>query len=52
VEDWDALAWRTAREWVSRVEVENVAVLASTHEDAEGLAQKIALLEGELAGAH
>jgi hypothetical protein len=37
---------------VSRVEAENAAVLASTHEDAEGLAQKIALLEGELAEAH
>jgi septin family protein len=31
------------------VEAENAATLASAREDAEGLARKIALLEGELA---
>jgi hypothetical protein len=29
-------------------EVENAVVLASTHEDAEGLTWKVTLLEGEL----
>jgi hypothetical protein len=33
-------------------EMENVAMLASIWEDAEGLARKVALLEGELAGVH
>jgi BMFP domain-containing protein YqiC len=31
------------------VEIENTTVLASAREDAEGLAQKITLLEDELA---
>jgi hypothetical protein len=39
---------RKAQKRVSRVEAENTVVLASTREDAEGLVQKIALLEGEL----
>jgi hypothetical protein len=47
--DRAALAEREAWEMVSRVEAENTAVLASAHEDAEGLVLKIALLEGELA---
>jgi hypothetical protein len=33
-------------------EVENVATLGSAHEDAEGLVQMVALLEGELAEVH
>jgi hypothetical protein len=49
VEDRTALAEREAQERVSRVAAESTAALASGHEDAEGLAQKIALLEGELA---
>jgi hypothetical protein len=32
-------------------EVEDTTVLASAHEDAEGLVQKVALLKGELAEA-
>jgi hypothetical protein len=32
--------------------VENLMVLTSTREDAEGLVQKITLHEGELAKAH
>jgi hypothetical protein len=51
VEDWAALAEREAQERVSRVETENVVVLASAREDAEGLVRKVALLEGELAEA-
>jgi hypothetical protein len=39
---------RKAQKRVSRVGAENTVVLASTREDAEGLVQKIALLEGEL----
>jgi hypothetical protein len=38
-----------ARERVSGVEPENTVALASAHEDAEGLVQKVTLLEGELA---
>jgi hypothetical protein len=34
---------------VPRVEVENATVLASAHENTEGLARKVALLEDELA---
>jgi hypothetical protein len=49
VEDRTALAEREAQERVSRVAVESTAALASGHKDAEGLAQKIALPEGELA---
>jgi hypothetical protein len=45
----DAEDQATLVERVSRVEVENVAALASTREDAEGFVQKITLLEGELA---
>jgi hypothetical protein len=41
------LAEREALESVSRVEVENVAALASARKDAEGFIQKITLLEGE-----
>jgi hypothetical protein len=37
---------------MSRVEVESVAALASACEDAEGVVQRITLLEGELAEAH
>jgi hypothetical protein len=48
VEDWAALAERKAWEWVSRVEVDNVVVLPSACEGAEGLARRITLLEGEL----
>jgi hypothetical protein len=39
---------REALERVSRAEVENAMVLASAHEDAEGFARKIALLEEEV----
>jgi hypothetical protein len=48
VEDRAALAEREALERVSQAEVENSAALASIHEDAAGLAQKIALLENNL----
>jgi hypothetical protein len=48
VEDRAALAKREARERVSRVEVERTAALASTHEEAGSLFQKIAPLEGDL----
>jgi hypothetical protein len=41
------LVEREALESVSRVEVENVAALASARKDAEGFIQKITLLEGE-----
>jgi BMFP domain-containing protein YqiC len=34
------------------MEVGNAAMLASAHEDAEGLAQKIALLEAKHAEEH
>jgi hypothetical protein len=37
---------------VLRLEVESIMVLASTHEEAEGFARRVALLEGELAKAH
>jgi hypothetical protein len=37
----------SSRAW----EMESVVVLASVREDAEGLARKVALLEGELAEA-
>jgi hypothetical protein len=52
VEDWTALAEREALETMSRVEVENAMMLASAHEDAEGLVRKIVLLEGELVAEH
>jgi hypothetical protein len=48
IEDRAALAEREAQERVLRVEAENTTVLASAHEDAEDLVQKIALLEGDL----
>jgi hypothetical protein len=48
VEDRAALAEREALEQVSRAEVENFAALASTHNNAEGHAQKITLLDSEL----
>jgi hypothetical protein len=48
VEDKDALAESEALERVSRAEVENSAVLTSAHDDAKGIAKKIALLESEL----
>jgi hypothetical protein len=47
--DQDTLVEREAWESVLRVEVENTVTLASAREDVEGLVQKIALLEGELA---
>jgi hypothetical protein len=49
VKDQDTLVEREAWESVLRVEVENTVTLASAREDVEGLVQKIALLEGELA---
>jgi hypothetical protein len=49
VEDRAALTEREARERVSRVEVVSTGVLASAHEEIEGLVWKIVLLEGELA---
>jgi hypothetical protein len=45
--DWDALVERKNHERVVRVEAENAMPLASAREDVEGLARKIALLEGE-----
>jgi hypothetical protein len=42
-EDRATLAEREALERVSRAEIENAAELASTHEDAEVIARKIAL---------
>jgi NADPH-dependent ferric siderophore reductase len=46
--DRASLAEREALEWVSKAEMENATVLASAHEDAEGLAQTVTLLEDEL----
>jgi hypothetical protein len=51
VKDWAALAEREARERVSRVEADSTMVLVSTHEEAGGLAWKIALLKDELVEA-
>jgi hypothetical protein len=48
VEDRATLPAREAWERVSRMEAESIATLASAHGEAEGLAQRIALLEGEL----
>jgi hypothetical protein len=48
-EDWAALAEREAHERVSRVEAESTTVLASARGEGNGLAQRIAHLEGELA---
>jgi hypothetical protein len=41
-----------ALERVSRAESENSAVLASAHADAEGIAWKVVLLDGELVEEH
>jgi hypothetical protein len=46
--DRAAQAERKARERAARVDVENAAMLASAHEDAKGLVQKIMLVEGKL----
>jgi hypothetical protein len=43
-----ALAEREAQERVTRLEVDSTVALDSTREKAEGFAQRIALLEGEL----
>jgi hypothetical protein len=51
-EDPTALVEREALERVSRVEVENATMLASTRKDAEGLAWKVTLLEDNLATEH
>jgi CYTH domain-containing protein len=48
VEDRAALVLREALERVSRVEAENSVALASARDDAEGLVQKITLLESKL----
>jgi BMFP domain-containing protein YqiC len=47
--DWAALVEREALEMVSRAEADNTVALASAREEAEGIVQKIALLEDELA---
>jgi hypothetical protein len=47
--DQVTLVEREALERVSRAEAENAMMLAFAHEDAEGLAWKVALLEDELA---
>jgi hypothetical protein len=52
VEAWASLAEREALERVSRVEGNNVMVLASSREDAEGFVRKIPILEGELTAEH
>jgi hypothetical protein len=51
-EDWATLTERETLERVSRVEAENTTTLASSCNDAEGFARKIALLKGELAAEH
>jgi hypothetical protein len=43
------LAEQEVLKWESRAKAEHSASLASTHANAEGLAQIITLLEGELA---
>jgi hypothetical protein len=52
VEDRTTLAEMEARERVSRVEMESATMLTFAHEEAKGLARRIALLEGELAESH
>jgi hypothetical protein len=52
VEERATLAERETLERVLRVEAEKATALASTHEDAEGLARKITLLKDELAVEH
>jgi hypothetical protein len=55
---WDSAAFhlrdakRDTFERVSRMEVENTAVLASACEDVESLVWKVTLLKGELAEVH
>jgi hypothetical protein len=49
MEDRVTVAEWEASERESRVEAEHSAALASAHADTEGLAQRITLLEGELA---
>jgi hypothetical protein len=51
-EDQASLAERVALEQVSRTEAENAMALASTREDAKAHAQKVTLLEDELAAEH
>jgi hypothetical protein len=46
-ENWASMVEREARERVSIVEAESAIVLASAFEEAEGLAHRIVLLEGE-----
>jgi hypothetical protein len=50
-EDQAALVEREARDRVSRLEVESAVMLTYAHKEAKGFAQRIALLEGELADA-
>jgi 7-keto-8-aminopelargonate synthetase-like enzyme len=52
VEDQVALVQREALERVSRAEAKNAIVLAFAHQDAEGPARKITLLEDEIAAEH
>jgi hypothetical protein len=51
-EDRASIVEREALERVSRAEAENTTALASAREDAEGLAQKVALLQDELVAEH
>jgi hypothetical protein len=51
VEAHATLAESVDRERVSKAEAKSSASLASTREDANGFARKVALLEGELADA-
>jgi hypothetical protein len=45
------LAEREAWEWVSEMEVESAASLASAHREADGFTGTVALLEGKLTDA-
>jgi hypothetical protein len=47
VEAQATLSEREAPERVSKAEAESTALLASAHGEADGFAQKVALLEGE-----
>jgi hypothetical protein len=47
--DGPTLHIREVEDWVTMAEQEHSVALASTHVDVEGLAWRIALLEGELA---
>jgi hypothetical protein len=51
-EDQAALVEREVLERMSRAEAKNATMLVSAREDAEGLVQKMVLLEGELAVEH